>query len=233
MPERSSRAGPERSGLGCPFGWSGAMSASGQKQTSHHVRVMSVISLKADIHQRGLYVRLVPVAATGACERPALPQRYASALLVQTIDRVTRRQTPHSSLSRILPSPARAQVSIQLGSWGTARARSASSSAWKASAPVTGFAGRSRGCGCRKYRRRCSGGRSWATKATKATAAKPEACADMTHRKRAHTPSALLQAAMAQEAIRVPPPKTQPRFPLWVSRGHQSRNRLRALCASC
>ena len=32
----------------------------GQKQTSHHVRVMSVIPLKADIHQRGLHVRLVP-----------------------------------------------------------------------------------------------------------------------------------------------------------------------------
>jgi hypothetical protein len=29
------------------------MSALGQKQTSRHVRVMSVIPLKADIHQRG------------------------------------------------------------------------------------------------------------------------------------------------------------------------------------
>ena len=36
------------------------MSAKGQKQTSRHVRVMSVIPLKADIHQRGLHVRLVP-----------------------------------------------------------------------------------------------------------------------------------------------------------------------------
>ena len=36
------------------------MSATGQKQTSRHVRVMSVIPLKADIHQCGLYIRLVP-----------------------------------------------------------------------------------------------------------------------------------------------------------------------------
>ena len=35
------------------------MSALGQKQTSRHVRVMSVIPLKADIHRRGLHVRLV------------------------------------------------------------------------------------------------------------------------------------------------------------------------------
>ena len=32
------------------------MSALGHEQTSHHVRVMSVIPLKADIHQRGLHV---------------------------------------------------------------------------------------------------------------------------------------------------------------------------------
>jgi hypothetical protein len=36
------------------------MSALGQKQTSRHARVMSVLSLKADIHQRGLHVRYVP-----------------------------------------------------------------------------------------------------------------------------------------------------------------------------
>src|SRR6478736_8083312 len=69
------------------------MSALGHEQTSHHVRVMSVIPLKADIHQRCLHVRLVPVA-----------------LLVEKRER----QTPHSSLSRILSSPARAQVSSNL-----------------------------------------------------------------------------------------------------------------------
>jgi hypothetical protein len=38
------------------------MSALGHEQTSRHVRVVSVIPLKADIHQRGLHVRLVPLA---------------------------------------------------------------------------------------------------------------------------------------------------------------------------
>ena len=32
----------------------------GHEQTSLHGRIMSVIPLKADIHQRGLQVRLVP-----------------------------------------------------------------------------------------------------------------------------------------------------------------------------
>ena len=41
------------------------MSALGHEQTSRHVRVMSVIPLKADIHQRGLHVRLVPIADIG------------------------------------------------------------------------------------------------------------------------------------------------------------------------
>jgi hypothetical protein len=36
------------------------MSALGHEQTSRHVRVMSVIAPKTDIHQRGLHVRLVP-----------------------------------------------------------------------------------------------------------------------------------------------------------------------------
>ena len=39
-----------------------AISALGHEQTSHHVRVMSVIPLKADIHQRGWHFRLVPEA---------------------------------------------------------------------------------------------------------------------------------------------------------------------------
>jgi hypothetical protein len=37
-----------------------ATSEMGHKQTSRHVRVMSVIPLKADIHQRGFHVRSVP-----------------------------------------------------------------------------------------------------------------------------------------------------------------------------
>ena len=37
-------------------------SAKGHEQTSRHERVMSVIPLKGDIHQRGLHVRLVPIA---------------------------------------------------------------------------------------------------------------------------------------------------------------------------
>jgi hypothetical protein len=36
------------------------MSAMGHEQTSRHVRVMSIIPLEADIHQRGLHVRFVP-----------------------------------------------------------------------------------------------------------------------------------------------------------------------------
>ena len=38
------------------------ISAKGHEQTSRHVGVMSVIPLKADIHQRGLHVRYVPKA---------------------------------------------------------------------------------------------------------------------------------------------------------------------------
>jgi hypothetical protein len=38
------------------------MSALGHEQTSRDVRLMSVIPLKADIHQRGVHVRFVPEA---------------------------------------------------------------------------------------------------------------------------------------------------------------------------
>jgi hypothetical protein len=38
------------------------MSALGHEQTSRHVRIMSVLPLKADIHKRGLHVRFVPKA---------------------------------------------------------------------------------------------------------------------------------------------------------------------------
>ena len=48
------------------------MSALDHEQTSRHARVMSVLSLKADIHQRGLHVRLVPLTDTGALERAFL-----------------------------------------------------------------------------------------------------------------------------------------------------------------
>ncbi|MGA6931324.1 MAG: hypothetical protein WBZ35_18580, partial [Pseudolabrys sp.] len=41
----------------CQF-W--AKSALGHEQTSRHVRVMTVVPLKADIHRRGLHVRFVP-----------------------------------------------------------------------------------------------------------------------------------------------------------------------------
>src|SRR6478672_3836705 len=40
------------------------MSALGQKRTSRRVRIMSVIPLKAAIHQCGLHVRLVPKATS-------------------------------------------------------------------------------------------------------------------------------------------------------------------------
>ena len=38
------------------------MSALGHEHTSRHVRIMSVLPLKADIRWRGLHVRLVPQA---------------------------------------------------------------------------------------------------------------------------------------------------------------------------
>jgi hypothetical protein len=64
----------------------------GQKQTSRHVHVMSVIPLKADIHQRGLHVRLVPVADVGAsppCPLPSSDERLGP----RRVGRVARRLT--------------------------------------------------------------------------------------------------------------------------------------------
>ena len=43
------------------------MSAMGHEQTSLHIHVMSVSPLKADIHQRGLHVRLVPTTEVARC----------------------------------------------------------------------------------------------------------------------------------------------------------------------
>ena len=54
------------------------MSALGHEQTSRHVSVMSVIPLKADMDQRGLHVRLVPITDIGSFgSRIAWPQSYA------------------------------------------------------------------------------------------------------------------------------------------------------------
>ena len=51
------------------------MSALGQKQTSRHVRVMSVIPLNADISQRDLHVRLVPIADIANKQPPWPPDK--------------------------------------------------------------------------------------------------------------------------------------------------------------
>ena len=48
----------------------------GQKQTSRHARVMSVLPLKADIRQRIEHVCLVPIADIGICgQLTAAPSR--------------------------------------------------------------------------------------------------------------------------------------------------------------
>ena len=56
------------------------MSALGHEQTSRHIRVMSVIPLKADIHQRGLHVRLVPVTEIGSQREGLLVLRRSLAV---------------------------------------------------------------------------------------------------------------------------------------------------------
>jgi len=58
------------------------MSALGHEQTSRHVRVMSVIPLKADIRQRIEHVCLVPIADILAAWITSRSPRYLSALLV-------------------------------------------------------------------------------------------------------------------------------------------------------
>jgi hypothetical protein len=59
------------------------MSALGHEQTLRHVHVMSVIPLKADIHRRGLHVRLVPLAdiadPNASGRRPPVPSAISRA----------------------------------------------------------------------------------------------------------------------------------------------------------
>jgi hypothetical protein len=52
------------------------MSAMGHEQTSRNVRVMSVIRLKADIHQREWHVRLVPLTDIGSAVIDRARSRY-------------------------------------------------------------------------------------------------------------------------------------------------------------
>ena len=54
----------------------------GHEQTSRHVRVMSVIPLKADIHRRGLRVGLVPKADLGSSNRGACLSSFCEAQAV-------------------------------------------------------------------------------------------------------------------------------------------------------
>ena len=51
-------------------GLKGETSTLGHEQTSRNVRVMSVIPLKADIHQRSVHVRLVQKRSSSASVRP-------------------------------------------------------------------------------------------------------------------------------------------------------------------
>src|SRR6476620_9502616 len=60
------RARARSTGRGQPHVLWSQMSALGQKQTSRHVRVMSVIPLKADIHQRVLHGPATPLCSTSS-----------------------------------------------------------------------------------------------------------------------------------------------------------------------
>ena len=59
------------------------MAALGQKQTSRHVRVMSVLPLKADIRQREWHVRYVPVADILAPTETRVSSPRESAILFE------------------------------------------------------------------------------------------------------------------------------------------------------
>ena len=81
------------------------MSAMGQKQTSRHARVMSVIPLKADILQRIEHVCFVPVADIAAVllaqsmeyQRVAIPYLGAGEVYRQKLSRCS------SNHNRFLP----------------------------------------------------------------------------------------------------------------------------------
>ena len=73
----------------------GVMSALGQKQTSRHVRVISVIPLKADIHQREWHIRYVPLAdvigpVALLVSSIATPQRASCRLPLRTASTTSR-----------------------------------------------------------------------------------------------------------------------------------------------
>jgi hypothetical protein len=62
------------------------MSALGHEQTSRHVPMMSVLPLKADIHKRGLHVRLVPLvdifgSSSQITEKPKMLYLITKALI--------------------------------------------------------------------------------------------------------------------------------------------------------
>ena len=60
----------------------------GHEQTSRHVGVMSVTPLKADIHQRGLHVRLVPKAGDKGAPARSRPQKKAGKLSAGRVARL-------------------------------------------------------------------------------------------------------------------------------------------------
>jgi hypothetical protein len=74
------------------------MSALGHEQTSHHIRIMSVILLKADIHQCGLHVRLVPcVDGSGLASQNFTSRRWSVQPCVRPVSAV-RMTAGHNAL---------------------------------------------------------------------------------------------------------------------------------------